>query len=182
VAVIALEIFYLCFRTSLLSFAGVYGALPELTRVFVTERGWITSHDLMESYMIGKAVPGPNMVLTVMIGYRVDGMVGACAAFVGTYAPPVLLMLAVVAVFRRYRSVSWVRRFELSLRPLVVGLMVGAAAMILREQATTQSLWATLIVLVVLAGLHVRRVLGPIGLMVAGGALFWAASAALAQL
>ena len=78
---IVFELFYLCFRTSLLSFAGVYGALPELSRLFVTERGWITAHQLTESYMIGQIVPGPNMVLSVTIGYRVAGIPGACAAF-----------------------------------------------------------------------------------------------------
>lgn len=179
---ILFELFYLCFRTSLLSFAGVYGALPEYSRLFVAERGWLTPAQLTESYMIGQVAPGPNMVLGVMIGYRVAGWGGACAAFVGTYAPPVMLTCAVYALFARYRNIEWVRRVELALRPLVIGLMAGAAVTILRGQAAGHGTWPTLIVAAVAGGVYVRRLVGPFALLVGSGVLFWALSAAFALL
>jgi chromate transporter len=179
---IVLELFYLCFRTTLVSFGGVYGALPEFSRLFVVERGWITSHQLMESYMIGQIVPGPNMVMTVMIGYRVAGIPGAAAAFAGTYAPPVLLICGVAALFARFRSVAWVRRIELSLRPLVIGLLAGAAASIVRDQVTAQGVLPTLIVGAIAAIAYLRRWLGPLPLLLGSGVLFWLVSSGLALL
>jgi chromate transporter len=178
--VIVLEILYLCFRTSLVSFGGVYGALPEFSRLFVVDRGWVTSHQLMESYMIGQVVPGPNMVMTVMVGYRVAGGPGAIAAFVGTYAPPALLMCGVAALFARFRSVVWVRRVELSLRPLVIGLLGGAAVSIARDQVTGHGLWPTLIVGGIAAVIYLRRWIGPLPLLFGSGVLFWLVSAGLA--
>ena len=38
---ILLQLFWLFFRTSLVSFGGIYGALPELQRVFVVEHHFL---------------------------------------------------------------------------------------------------------------------------------------------
>jgi chromate transporter len=84
------QLFWLCFRTSLVSFGGVYGALPELQRLFVVKYAWLTSEQLIQSYVIGQLVPGPNMVVCTLIGLRVAGVPGALAASLGTYLAPSL--------------------------------------------------------------------------------------------
>jgi chromate transporter len=117
-----------------------------------------------------------------MVGYRVAGLPGAAAAFVGTYAPTVLLMCGVAALFARYRSVVWVRRIELSLRPLVIGLLAGAAISIARDQVTGHGLWPALIVGATAAIAYLRRWIGPLPLLFGAGVLFWLVSAGLALL
>lgn len=168
----ALVIFWLCFRTSLVSFAGVYGALPEYSRLFVQERGWLSSEQLVQDYVVAQAMPGPNMVLAVMIGYRVGGPIGASAAFAGTYTPPLLLMSGVVAVLARYRQLPWVRRAELAVRPVVIGLMLGAVAAILKEQATRYGVVTTLVVGAAAAVAHRRARVNPLLILAGAGALF----------
>jgi chromate transporter len=171
--VISLEIFYLCFRTSLISFAGVYGALPELTRVFVVERGWLTFEQLAESYVIGQVLPGPNMVLAPLLGYRIAGLSGASAAFAGIYMPPLLVTAVVARAYVRFRHVTHVRRIELGLRPLVMGLMIGAGAGVLREQVANQGVLATTVVAAAALLVLARRWLAPATVLLAAGALFW---------
>lgn len=177
-----LEIFLLCLRTSLISFGGVYGALPEYVRVFVTERHWLSLDEVMESYVVGQVVPGPNLVLGVMLGYRTAGAAGACAAFAGTYAPSASIMSVLATVFARYRHVSWVRRSELGLRPLVIGLMLAAVATIVRVQITQRGFAPTVVVLGLLAVAYLRRLLAPLPLLFAAGFLFWAVAGAFAAL
>lgn len=168
----ALEIFWLCFRTSLVSFAGVYGALPEYSRLFVQERGWVASEQLVQDYVVAQAMPGPNMVLAVMLGYRAGGLVGAGAAFAGTYTPPLLLMSGAVAALSRYRRLPWVRRAELAVRPVVIGLMLGAVAAIFREQATRYGVVATIVVGVAAATAQRSARFSPLLVLVGAGALF----------
>jgi chromate transporter len=175
----ALLIFWLCFRTSLVSFAGVYGALPEYSRLFVQERSWILPEQLMQDYVVAQAMPGPNMVLAVMLGYRAAGPVGAAAAFAGTYVPPLLLMSSAVALLARYRRVTWVRRAELAVRPVIVGLMLGAVVAILRDQAHRHGALTTGAVGVAAAVVHRSTRLNPLLLLAGAATLFVLLSAVL---
>lgn len=167
-----LEIFWLCFRTSLISFAGVYGAMPEYSRLFAVERHWVSPEQLVQDYVVAQAMPGPNMVLGVMIGFRAAGAMGAVAAFLGTYTAPMLVMSAAVALLERYRRLPWVRRAELAVRPVVVGLMLGAVATILRQQAVGHGVLVTAAVGLLVAGANKRLALSPLLLLLGAGALF----------
>ena len=109
-------------------------AFPELQRVFVGQHGVRTTEQLIDAVVVAQMVPGPGMVACTLIGQRIGGLPGALAAFVGTYAAPVFLISGVAGLFDRYRSLEWVRRAEVALRPLVVGFMGTAAVSILLQQ------------------------------------------------
>jgi chromate transporter len=174
------ELFLICFRTSLVSFGGVYGALPELQRAFVDERHWISATELIDCYVVAQFVPGPNMVITTLIGQRVAGVPGAAAAFAGTYLAPIMLTLASALLFRRYRSLDWVRRIEIALRPLVFAFMGAAAVSILRTQLQHR-MWLTLVACAAISCVYARGLLKPVPLVLASGAFYWL-SATLATL
>jgi chromate transporter len=165
-----------CFWISLLSFGGIYGAFPELQRVFVSPHGVLTTEQLIDAVVVAQMVPGPGMVACTLIGQRVAGLPGALAAFVGTYTAPVLLIGGVAGLFDRYRSLVWVRRAEVALRPLVVGFMGAAAISILLQQMRGHP-WATVVVAAGASWLHARRVLSPLPLMAAAGVTCWLAFA-----
>ncbi|MEI9948488.1 MAG: chromate transporter [Pseudomonadota bacterium] len=168
---ILLQLFWLFFRTSLVSFGGLYGALPELQRVFVVEHHFLSSQQLIQNYVIGQLVPGPNMVACTLIGLQIAGVPGALAASLGTYLPPILLISAVASAFHRYYGLAWVRRLEVSLRPLSVGFMAAAVVTILRAQLTSQ-VAATVIVALFSGTLYARRILGPMTLIAVSGLAF----------
>lgn len=167
-----------CFWISLLSFGGIYGAFPELQRVFVTQHGVLTTEQLIDAIVVAQMVPGPGMVACTLIGQRVGGLPGALTAFVGTYAAPVLFISGVAWLFDRYRSLVWVRRAEVALRPLVVGFMGAAAVTILIQQMRGHP-WATVAVATGASWLHARRVLSPLPLMAAAGVTCWLVFATL---
>lgn len=169
---IYLELFWVCFRTSLVSFGGVHGALPEWQRVFVDERAWVTSAQLMESYVVGQLAPGPSMAVAILLGERVAGVPGACAAFLGTYTPAVLLAFAIAGVLRRAQQVDWIRRVEVALRPLVVGFMAAASIGIVRAQLNGSAV-AAFATCAVAALVHMLGLLRPVPLMLGAGALCW---------
>ena len=168
---ILLQLFWLFFRTSLVSFGGIYGAFPELQRVFVVEHHLLSSEQLIQCYVIGQLVPGPNMVACTLIGLQIAGVPGALAASVGTYLAPVLLISAAAKAFHRYYRVPWVRRLEVSLRPLAMAFMAAAIVSILRTELASHALIAILVT-ALSALLYLRRVLGPMTLIAASGVAF----------
>ena len=168
---ILLELLWLFFRTSLLSFGGLYGAFPELQRVFVVEHHFLTSDQLIQDYVIGQLVPGPNMVACTLIGLHIAGVPGALAASLGTYLAPILLISAVAKAFHRYYRVAWVRRLEVALRPLAMGFMAAAVVTILRTELSSQAV-VTVVVTAFSGVLYLRRMLGPMTLLAASGIAF----------
>jgi chromate transporter len=139
--------------------------------VFVVQHHFLSSDQLIQDYVIGQLVPGPNMVTCTLVGLKIAGVPGAFAASFGTYLPPILLISAVAKAFHRYYRVTWVRRLEVSLRPLAMGFMAAAVVTILRTELGSHAVAA--VIVTALAGvLYLRRVLGPMTLIAVSGAAF----------
>ena len=119
-----LALFWIFFRLGLVSFGSVFAVLPELQRALV-DQGLITPEGFVQAFVLGQVVPGPAMAMCAVIGWKVAGLAGALVAFVGIYSGPVAIMGGAYAVYHRWRDVTWVRRLELAVRPVVLGLLAG---------------------------------------------------------
>ena len=163
-----LGLFWIFFRVGLISFGGVFSVLPELQRALVNG-GFVTPNGFVQAFVLGQVVPGPNMAMCTAIGWKVAGPAGALAAFVGIYSGPVAMMGAAYAVYHRWRDVVWVRRLELAMRPVVLGLLGASALSLMLTAANGQRAFALGVALVV--GIFaVRTRLSALGLLFVGGA------------
>ena len=151
-----------------MSFGGVFSVLPELQRELV-DGGLITPDGFVQAFVLGQVVPGPNMAMCTVIGWHVYGLAGAVVAFVAIYSGPVAMMGAAYAVYHRWRNVTWVRRLELAMRPVVLGLLAASAASLMWTAAGTQHVLA-LIVAVGVGVLAVKTRLGALALLFVGAA------------
>ncbi|MBL8310944.1 MAG: chromate transporter [Burkholderiales bacterium] len=94
------------------------GALPWGRRILVEDRRWLTSKEFTEIVTVCQAVPGPNMVnLSVFIGTRYHGVVGALIAFAGIVGVPLAILLCLNAVYHHFAYL-----------PAVKSAMTGMAA------------------------------------------------------
>lgn len=143
-----LALFWIFFRIGLVSFGGVFSVLPELQRALVDD-GLITQEGFLKAFVLGQVVPGPNMAMCTVIGWHVAGLAGAVVAFVGIYSGPVAIMGAAYAGYHRWRNVTWVRRLELAMRPVVLGLLAASAASLMWTAAGTHHVLALLVAAVV---------------------------------
>jgi len=163
-----LGLFWIFFRVGLVSFGGVFSVLPELQRALV-DGGYITNQSFIQAFVLGQVVPGPNMAMCTAIGWHVAGLAGAVAAFVGIYSGPVAMMGATYAVYHRWRDVTWVRRLELAMRPVVLGLLGASAVSLMLTAANGQRLLA-LGVAIVVGFLAAKTRLGALSLLFVGAA------------
>ncbi|HTS80882.1 MAG TPA: chromate transporter [Myxococcaceae bacterium] len=171
-----LALFWIFFRLGLVSFGSVFAVLPELQRALV-DQGLVTPEGFVQAFVLGQVVPGPNMAMCTVIGWHVAGLAGAVVAFVGIYSGPVAIMGAAYAVYHRWRKVTWVRRLELAVRPVVLGLLGASAVSLLWTAAGTQRLLA-LGVAIVVGALALRARLGALALLFVGG-VAWSLGRAL---
>jgi len=172
-----LGLFWIFFRVGLVSFGGVFSVLPELQRALV-DGGFVTPQGFVQAFVLGQVVPGPNMAMCTAIGWHVAGPAGAAMAFIGIYSGPVAMMGVAYAVYHRWRDVTWVRRLELAMRPVVLGLLGASALSLMLTAANGQRLLALGVALAV-GILAVRTRLGALALLFVGGVAWALAQAVL---
>jgi chromate transporter len=172
--VIYWQLFTLFASASLLAFGGAIGILPTIADDIVRVHQWMDSNAVVRAYVLGQFMPGPNMVVATIIGYQVAGVGGAAISTLGMYCAPITLTTVVTAGFYRFRDRDYVRRVEIALRPLALGLVLAATLRFLRDEM--QSNWAIgLIVSLPVVWLHWRAKLPMVvALLLIGGSWYGA--------
>jgi chromate transporter len=91
------ELFLAFNRLALQGFGGV---LPVAQRELVERRNWLTKDEFVEMLAISQVLPGPNVVnLALMFGDRAFGWRGAMAALGGMLLAPMVIVLALTALY-----------------------------------------------------------------------------------
>jgi chromate transporter len=62
---------------SLLAVGGANSAVPEMHRLVVEVKQWMTDRQFTDMFALAQVTPGPNVIIVTLIGYRVAGVLGA---------------------------------------------------------------------------------------------------------
>lgn len=101
-----------------LSLQGFGGVLPVAQRVLVERRRWLTREQFVEMLSVSQVLPGPNVVnLALMFGDRCFGLSGALAALAGMLLVPMIIVLALTALYGHFAQ-----------DPMVTGALRGMGA------------------------------------------------------
>ncbi len=112
-----------------IAISGFGGTLPFARRMLVERRGWMAEEDFTETLSLCQSLPGPNVVnLSIVVGARACGWRGSAAAFVGLVGTPVLIVIALGALYSRFGELPEVRRALIGLGAAASGLVVATAA------------------------------------------------------
>jgi len=155
-------------QLSLLAVGGVNATVPEMQRQVVDVRGWMSARDFAALYALAQAAPGPNMLVSTLVGRNVAGIAGAAVATLAMVGPSSVLTWISASAWHRFRARPWRRRMQAGITPVTVGLVAAAAALLAASTAVT---WrAGLLTFVVAAAVLGTRV-HPLLLLAAGGLL-----------
>jgi chromate transporter len=143
--VLIMKLFLVFASMSLMLFGGGYVFIPLIQQVVVSEYGWVTQKEFIDSIAMGQVTPGPILISAAFIGYKVAGIMGAVSATIGIFLPPVALMLVATHGLEKIKSSEWVVAALKGIRPAVVG-MIFAASIVVAQTATGQ--WPTALIFV----------------------------------
>jgi len=73
---------------SLLSFGGMSSVLPEMQRYMVDVKGWMSATEFMQLFAVAQAAPGPNVLMSSLVGWKVAGFAGSLVALGAMCGPP----------------------------------------------------------------------------------------------
>jgi chromate transporter len=125
---------FLCFLTmGLVSFGGV---LPWARRGLVEQRKWLSSEEFAEALSLGQILPGPNVVnLSIMVGARFHGALGALLAFAGLMLAPLVIILVLAELYGHYGQILMVQNAIHGSAAASAGLVVAMGIKMLSQQA-----------------------------------------------
>lgn len=153
---------------SLLAVGGAVAIIPEVYRIAVETRGWLSPERFAELYAISQAAPGPNAMLIGLMGWALTGWIGGLVTMLAFVGPT-----SVIAVLAFRRWAAWLAparqaSIRAALLPVSVGLVVSAGVLI------SVSLGAVPLVIGVVAAaaaLHGTTSLHPLLLLLGGAAI-----------
>jgi len=125
------SIFVAFSKISLATFGGGVAMIPAVERE-VFSHGWVGGAAFTDAIAFSQITPGPIAVCSTFLGYRAAGTLGALAATLGVFGPPLLITLVVGHRLPVLREKPVIRGFLTGVSVAVVAAIAAAALAIYR--------------------------------------------------
>ncbi|KAF6838353.1 transporter YwrB [Colletotrichum plurivorum] len=128
-------ILYRLFSNLYLAGTIIFGGGPvviPLLREYVVAEGWVSPRDFLIGLAVAQSFPGPNFNFAVFlggltaVGAGYSAAAGAALAFVGIFAPGLVLVHGTMGVWGALRSRAWVKAAVRGVNAAAVGLIYTA--------------------------------------------------------
>lgn len=153
---------------SLFAIGGANGAIPEMYRLVVETRGWMTDRQFADMFALAQVTPGPNVIIVTLIGYHVAGLGGAVVATLGMCGPACAFALFVGRVWDRFKHARWRIAIQAGLIPISIGLTAASALIVARAASTS---WVSIVLTLAAAVVSYKSTLNPLWIFAIAAAL-----------
>ena len=110
---------------SAFTFGGGFVIVSLMKKKYVEELQWLEEDEMLDVTAITQSAPGPLPVnASVIIGYRIAGIIGSLTAILGTILPPMIILSVVSFFYAIFSTNIWVAI-------VLKGMQAGVAAVIL---------------------------------------------------
>src|SRR5271156_1592342 len=89
---------------AILAVGGGTAVLPEMEHMTVDQFHWVTKGQFRDIYSLGQVAPGPNMLMVLLIGYKLSGWAGALVVGAAFFLPDCVLTLFVNRVWVHFAA------------------------------------------------------------------------------
>jgi chromate transporter len=158
-----------------IGFYGIGSLLAWAHRVIVDERHWMSEAEFAETLSLCQFLPGPeNANISIYVGSKFRGPIGATVAFLGLAAAPLAVGLVLGMMYLRYPNLPIIQKILGGISAAAAGMLVATgikmlmphrrrpAALVFALLAFAGIIFVKLPLLAVLAGLV------PLSIAVAG--------------
>lgn len=98
-------LFKTMFVLSSCTFGGGFVIVSLMKKKFVEDLKWLEEDEMLDITAITQSSPGPLPVnASVIIGYRMSGILGSLAAILGTILPPMIIIYLISVFYTQFRT------------------------------------------------------------------------------
>lgn len=105
---------------------GGYVFIPMIHDLVVTNLGWLNNKEFADSIALGQITPGPIMISSTFIGYKLMKFWGAVVATIGMFGMPGLLMIVCSKYYLIINKSQIVGASLKGIRVAVIGMILSA--------------------------------------------------------
>lgn len=99
------QLFKATFLLSAFTFGGGFVIVSLMKKKFVEELHWLEEEEMLDITAIAQSSPGPIPInASVILGYRMYGVVGSLVAILGTSLPPMIIISVISVFYTQFRS------------------------------------------------------------------------------
>ena len=153
---------------SLVAFGGANAVIPEIHRQSVEVNHWMTDQDFAALFAIAQAAPGPNFLISTLVGWKAAGLAGALVATAAMCGPSCFITFWAARLWDRYHQSGWRVALGAGLAPVTVGFVFSSAFVLLRAADTG---WKLGVVSAASAAVAYFTKLNPLWCLLAAGLL-----------
>lgn len=93
------------FVLSACTFGGGFVIVSLMKKRYVEELKWLEEDEMLDVTAITQSAPGPLPVnASVIIGYRMAGIIGSLTAILGTILPPIIIISIISLFYGQFRT------------------------------------------------------------------------------
>ncbi|CAM3637439.1 chromate transporter [Polynucleobacter arcticus] len=124
---VLLSLFLKLSAFSLVAFGGINALLPSLLELSVNQERWIDLQTFADYFAIAQAAPGPNFMTVTLIGWHVDGVLGALIATIAIAWPSSILVYHLQRLILGMHDEHQKKTIQYAAAALAVGLVLSSA-------------------------------------------------------
>ncbi len=99
------ELFKSTFILSASTFGGGFVIVSLMKKRFVEELEWLDESEMLDITAIAQSSPGPIPInASVILGYRMHGILGSLVAIIGTSIPPITIISIISVFYTQFRE------------------------------------------------------------------------------
>lgn len=99
------KLFTSTFTLSACTFGGGFVIVSLYKKKFVEELKWLEEDEMLDITAIAQSSPGPIPVnASVILGYRIHGILGSIVAILGTIIPPFIIISLISVFYEQFKS------------------------------------------------------------------------------
>lgn len=99
------KLFKATFMLSAFTFGGGFVIVSLMKKKFVEELQWLDEEEMLDITAIAQSSPGPIPInASVILGYRMAGIIGSLVAILGTALPPMIIISIISYFYEQFRT------------------------------------------------------------------------------
>lgn len=99
------QLFKATFLLSAFTFGGGFVIVSLMKKKFVEDLQWLEEEEMLDITAIAPSSPGPIPInASVILGYRMYGVIGSLVAILGTALPPMIIISVISVFYTQFRS------------------------------------------------------------------------------
>jgi chromate transporter len=119
------ELFLSFMKIGTLAFGGGFNSIPLIQHETISIHHWLTMSEFRDGIALGQITPGPVLITSAFIGYKVYGFIGAVTATVAIFTPSLVLLFLLYNVHAKLTRLPVINVIMKGILAGFIGLLVS---------------------------------------------------------